>query len=69
MKEKININKLTFMELFSALEHKHSDACDSDTMPWHCADGGAKVPLKFSVEQNNVRLGVDRGGSTLVQRK
>ncbi|MDP3741719.1 MAG: hypothetical protein Q8R15_00215 [Candidatus Micrarchaeota archaeon] len=46
----MEVGKVTFMELFSAL-------------------GGAKVPLKFSVEQNNVRLGVDRGGSLLVQRK
>jgi len=52
--------------------------CDSDAnyefaqitfMELFSALGGAKVPLKFSVEQNNVRLGVDRGGSLLIRRK
>lgn len=45
-----DVNKLTFMELFSAL-------------------GGAEVPLKFKVRQGDLRIGGDRGGSLLVQRK
>ena len=31
--------------------------------------GGAKVPLKFSVERGNVRLGLDKGGTLLCNNK